>query len=171
MFAIALAALAAVAAAEVHRWTDAEGRVHYGDRPPAGSQSVPVTTGASPSQPVPSDAERLERQQRMLDAYRQEREEKQQAEARHKAEEAERERNCALARDALGRHLRAAGGRLAPLSERVRARDRDPRRTGRGQAVVRVTAEALTGRRLRPQRAAPASRRPCAADAARRWAW
>jgi hypothetical protein len=128
MFAIALAALAAVAAAEVHRWTDAEGRVHYGDRPPAGSQSVPVTTGASPSQPVPSDAERLERQQRMLDAYRQEREEKQQAEARHKAEEAERERNCALARDALGRYERSgviyepqADGSRRYLSESERA--------------------------------------------------
>jgi hypothetical protein len=43
----------------------------------------------------------------MLDAYRQEREEKQQAEAKRKADDAERERNCAHARDALARYERS----------------------------------------------------------------
>jgi hypothetical protein len=102
-----LAALGAAAVAEVYRWTDAEGRVHYGDRPSAGAQSVPNVGGTPPVQPAPSDGERLQRQQRMLDAYRQEREEKQQAEAKRKADDAERERNCAHARDALARYERS----------------------------------------------------------------
>jgi hypothetical protein len=107
MIGFALATFVATAVAEVYRWTDAEGRVHYGDRPSAGSQSVPVGSGAPTGQPPASDAERLQRQQRMLDAYRQEREEKQQAEAKRKADDAERERNCAHARDALARYERS----------------------------------------------------------------
>ncbi len=107
MIGIALVALSTAAGAEVFRWTDAEGRVHYGDRPSAGSQSVPLTSGPAPAQPAPSDAERLQRQQRMLDAYRQEREEKQQAEAKRKADDAERGRNCARARDTLARYERS----------------------------------------------------------------
>ncbi len=106
---ILLAALATGAGAEVYRWTDAEGRVHYGDRPSAGSQSIPLSAGTPPAQPPPGDAERLQRQQRMLDAYRQEREEKQQAEAKRKADDAERERNCAQARDSLARYERSSG--------------------------------------------------------------
>jgi hypothetical protein len=106
---ILLAALATGAGAEVYRWTDAEGRVHYGDRPSAGSQSVPVGSGAATGQPPTNDAERLQRQQRMLDAYRQEREEKQQAEAKRKADDAERERNCAHGRDVLARYERSSG--------------------------------------------------------------
>jgi len=34
--------LAAGARADVYRWTDAQGRVHFGDRPPAGAASEPV---------------------------------------------------------------------------------------------------------------------------------
>jgi predicted secreted Zn-dependent protease len=38
-----LAAAASLAAAgEVHRWKDADGRVHYGDKPPAGVAAKPV---------------------------------------------------------------------------------------------------------------------------------
>jgi hypothetical protein len=109
MIGLALAALGATAVAEVYRWTDSEGRVHYGDRPSAGSQSVQVGNGAPTGQPPPSEAERLQRQQRMLDAYRQEREEKQQADAKRKADDAERERNCAQARDTLARYERSRG--------------------------------------------------------------
>lgn len=35
--------------AQVYKWTDAEGRVHYGDRPPAEASSRRLDTGRAPS--------------------------------------------------------------------------------------------------------------------------
>ncbi|MFT4564270.1 MAG: glutaredoxin [Gammaproteobacteria bacterium] len=44
---------AAAAAAGIHKWTDAEGRMHFGDRPPEGANSttveVKVNSYATPS--------------------------------------------------------------------------------------------------------------------------
>jgi len=42
-----LAAASLAAAGEVHRWKDADGRVHYGDKPPAGVAAKPVAVPAS----------------------------------------------------------------------------------------------------------------------------
>jgi predicted secreted Zn-dependent protease len=52
----ALAVLAAAAcAAEVHRWTDAAGRVHYGDQPPPGARTKEVAVPASARTPPASE--------------------------------------------------------------------------------------------------------------------
>jgi len=62
--AVALAAAAAHADGTVYKWTDAQGRVHYSDRPPADGegQAVPINTGYSKSPktsaPTPAAAAR-----------------------------------------------------------------------------------------------------------------
>jgi hypothetical protein len=91
----------------IYRWTDAQGRVHFGDRPPGKAESVPIPEPPPPATPAPTDAERAARQQRLLDAYRDERLEKEEREAKQKAEEEERRRRCAFARDNLDRYERS----------------------------------------------------------------
>lgn len=50
-----LLACAVASAAEVYKWKDKDGRVHYGDRPKQGAQSVIVTPASGSG--VPSEAE------------------------------------------------------------------------------------------------------------------
>ncbi|HUP91512.1 MAG TPA: DUF4124 domain-containing protein [Solimonas sp.] len=77
---LAVAALAAPAA-EVYKWTDGQGRVHYGDRPQSGSRKVVVTPGsglgnpeqkrATPSAPDPAvQAAQCERKRKDIETYR-----------------------------------------------------------------------------------------------------
>lgn len=110
----------ATASAEVYKWTDAEGRVHFGDRPPQGkveTVQMPEKTG---NDPAASPEERLEKQRRLLHAFDEERRQKRDAQAQARQEKAERQRNCAEARDNL-RSQEAAGAvyRLGPNGERM----------------------------------------------------
>lgn len=119
----------ATAGAEVYRWTDAEGRVHYGDRAPDGAaQRVDLP----PSPPAPADpelAEQRERGRRLLEVWDAERRERAQAAASAAAATAERERACAWLREELDGARRAAylvrrdaqGGRaIVAAEERAR---------------------------------------------------
>jgi hypothetical protein len=83
------------AVAEVYRWVDADGQVHYGERPPpqgARRIELPATT-ESDLEPDREAADRRARQQRLLDAYEYERERKEAA-----AAEAARSRQADAAR-------------------------------------------------------------------------
>jgi len=104
-----------LASAQIYRWTDAEGRVHFGQRPPAGAEQVNVRP-----QVVERDEQtraREARSERFFDARRQE-----QQEAREQASEARvaREQGCGSLRNQLsqlqlgGRFFRndAAGERV-----------------------------------------------------------
>lgn len=46
----------AAAAEEVYKWTDQNGRVHYGDRPKAGAQVVDVKPGSGTGEPSDEEA-------------------------------------------------------------------------------------------------------------------
>ncbi|AEA83023.1 conserved hypothetical protein [Stutzerimonas stutzeri DSM 4166] len=39
---LTLILMPALASAQIYRWTDAEGRVHFGQRPPAGAEQIEV---------------------------------------------------------------------------------------------------------------------------------
>ena len=100
-----LAMAASHAGAEgIYKWTDAQGRVHFGDRPPGEGRSAPITPPTAPVESSASDTDRAERRQRLLDMYRDERLEKQEREAKQKADEEDRRRRCAQARDRLARY-------------------------------------------------------------------
>lgn len=86
------------AAAEIYRWTDGAGRVHYGERPPPGdaerielrSEHARPGTAAMAG----SEAERRARRQRLLDAYAYEREQKRERAAEAAQEDARRAAAC-----------------------------------------------------------------------------
>jgi hypothetical protein len=115
-----LLAAGAATAAGVYKWVDAEGRVHFGDRPPdLGATAVEVpNTPVAPS--VPDAAGARDQQERLLRAYAAERQERREREAKSRAEAEQRARNCAQARDRL-RQYESAGYlyRLDPAGERV----------------------------------------------------
>lgn len=126
--------------AEVYKWTDKQGRVHYGDRPPdKGAQSVDVDPGSSSGSPIPSDAERREKTRRLLRAYEEERRIKQQREKRQQAQAAERQKRCAWARDRLRRYQQA--GRLYDLDEQGKRKilDDSQRRRAEARAAQEVS--------------------------------
>lgn len=98
---IMLALLAMPAGAEIYKWTDAQGKVHYGDHPPSHTspeQFVPKVSEAA-------EARALDARRRMADEAARKRIEdvkQREAEAREqatKAEEAQRKaENCGRAR-------------------------------------------------------------------------
>lgn len=97
--------------ADIYKWVDADGRVHYGDRPDgdaATSVNIRPAPTTPPPGPEPTGAQRAERQQRLLRSMEDERLERREAREKARRDQAERERRCHLARDRQ-RRFNAAG--------------------------------------------------------------
>lgn len=107
------------ATAEVYKWTDADGRVHFGDRPPPGDAETVQLPAAATDTPAALPAQRLDQQRRLLRAYDEERRQKRDARAQAQRDAEERRRRCAEARDDL-HNREVAGGlyRLGPDGQR-----------------------------------------------------
>lgn len=94
------------ALAEVYRWVDESGRVHFTDRPPPGKgERMEISTPrlSSPDRPPPGTL--VPDRQRLLDMYDKQRQEKRAARAEQARREAERERECLKVQQALRRYL------------------------------------------------------------------
>lgn len=107
--------LPGLAAAEIYRWTDAEGRVHFSERPAAGAEQVEV----KPQVVERDDAtrEREARTERFFEARRQEQEK---ASAQALEQRAKREQECRQLRQNLAQFQ--GGGifyREGPNGERI----------------------------------------------------
>lgn len=96
-----------MAQAEVYKWTDAEGRVHYGDEPPSDSipefrvKPPPVLTPDSDFSGAQGERERRDKQRRLLDSFEADRREREAAEQERKQVAARRKKNCRTARSRL----------------------------------------------------------------------
>jgi len=101
--------LPGLASAEVYRWVDDNGKVHFTDRPPPGRGEAVDIRPSPDADPAPSSLQVPDRQ-RMLDMYQHEREERQAAKAEEARQRAERERECRRTANALRRYR--AGGPL-----------------------------------------------------------
>jgi len=93
--------------AEIWRWTDAEGRVHFGDRAPQGAQAQRLEAPAAAS-PDPELARHRERSRKLLEVWDAERRARNEAAATAAAETAGREQACAELRAELARARQAA---------------------------------------------------------------
>lgn len=78
--------LPGLAAAEIYRWTDAQGQVHFGQRPGAGAEQIEVKP-----QVVERDQAREERTARFYEARREERD---QASVKEAERQAKHEKEC-----------------------------------------------------------------------------
>jgi len=131
-----LALASAFAIADVYKWIDADGKVHYGDRPPgAGTDSRTMTLPAAPAR----DSERGQRslkQQRLLDAFEAERTAEAQAAADSAAARREGRQRCEKASRELARFERATiVYTTGDSGERVSVSDQ-----ARRQASAEITA-------------------------------
>ena len=92
--------------AEIYKWTDEQGRVHFSDKPPGENTSqyhlrTPVSTSSSSNEVTPGDAERRIKQRKLMESLEADRLEKEQAVAKQKQQQAARERKCQYARAEL----------------------------------------------------------------------
>lgn len=98
VFLLVALLLPVAAQPQVYSWRDANGKVHYGDRPPAAQQGGARKLAAPP--PVNAEAER----KAFLEKQMEEREKRQKSaaaaaeEEQNRAEEAKRKENCQRAR-------------------------------------------------------------------------
>ncbi|MES9814319.1 MAG: DUF4124 domain-containing protein [Candidatus Thiodiazotropha sp.] len=115
--------------AEVYKWVDEQGRVHFSDRPVTGEPTeIRIREQESP-QPTAGQDDRQKEMQRMLDVYAEERAERKAAKQKQLAERKKRKQNCVRAKDRYSSHLRATGiynlgndGERRYLSDEERAR-------------------------------------------------
>lgn len=96
----------AVLAAGMYKWVDEHGRVHYGDRPPPGSEHREMRAPPPPSGDPGLRSERAQRRDRLLRAYEHERESEARADAQLAQDRAVR---CQEARDRVRLLDRAEG--------------------------------------------------------------
>jgi hypothetical protein len=87
-------------AADVYKWRDAQGHIHYGDHPPPGqgAQSMKIETAPAPD---PDAKQRSEKQERVLDSFREDRQRLEKQREADKQKEAQRARKCARVRQLL----------------------------------------------------------------------
>lgn len=82
------------AQAEVYRWTDEHGRVHFSDQPvEKGAEQVEIQAPVAPSRSEAS-AHYRQRQQQLLETFAKEREERQQRRAEQQKKREERKLAC-----------------------------------------------------------------------------
>ena len=98
--------------AEVYKWTDEHGRVHFSDKPPSKDTPeyqlrTPASSGSTSSPASLTDAERRARQKKLSDSLEVDRIEKQQAESKRQQQQAKREHNCKVARKEASASKRA----------------------------------------------------------------
>ena len=92
--------------AEVYKWTDEHGRVHFSDKPPTeNSPEYQLRTPASADNASPqeslTDAERRARQRKLSESLEADRRGIEQTESKRKEQQARREHNCKVARAEL----------------------------------------------------------------------
>lgn len=78
--------------AEIYKWTDEQGRVHFSDKPPTedtpGYQSrTPASAGNASPQKTLTDAERRARQKKLSDSLEADRRDKEKADAKRKEQQ------------------------------------------------------------------------------------
>lgn len=96
--------------AEVYKWTDDKGQVHYGDKPIAVPEAEAFGVDTRKNSGVAlDDKTRVEKRQRLLDAMAEDRKEKVKQREKARAENADRQRRCVYYKDRLRLSQQASG--------------------------------------------------------------
>ncbi len=96
-------------AGDIYKWTDANGNVHFGDKPdnnPASIYTVPKGTTSNVSS---TNKERAEKQKKLTDSLRSARRDKKELADKKRKNRKTRKYNCRVAKDDLRKYQRASG--------------------------------------------------------------
>ena len=88
--------------AEVYKWVDEKGRVHYGDKPGAGSQAIEVKQHEAPDKPAATGEDELsrdEKRQRISNMLEEDRLEKNKEREKKNKERERKKRECNRLKD------------------------------------------------------------------------
>lgn len=104
-------------AGKIYKWTDSEGNIHYGERPPSNqAKQIKVPKGPSgTSTPVNKTTNQQDATRKLLSAFDKERKDKNEAAAKAKKEKGIRDKNCSNARKRVAGL--SIGGRIYDISE------------------------------------------------------
>ena len=91
--------------AEIYKWVDEQGKVHYGDKPVSNSETLNINTEKTGNQN--SLSKRRERQRKLTESLEEDRQEKQAAAEKKKKQRQKDKRNCAVAQQRLKGYERA----------------------------------------------------------------
>jgi hypothetical protein len=98
------------AGAGVYTWTDAQGQVHYADKPThTAAEELQMTASPLPTPPQPSEDARRKTQRRLLEIYQEERQQKQAAAKKLHEDKAAKQENCRKARLRHEHYNKASG--------------------------------------------------------------
>ena len=103
-----------LANAGIYKWTDENGRVHYGDKPATDGEELNIQVKESVA-PIKNDETRKERRQRISDSMTDDRLDRKKKKDEAKKKKAKSNRQCVQAKDRLKRYKRA--GRLYNLDK------------------------------------------------------
>ena len=95
--------------AELFKWVDENGKVHYGDNPNASQPTVEMNIDHTPSavSPPDDDMSRAEKRERLLQSMQEDRIEKQEQREKQRAQKAKNRQKCNRARDLMRHYVRA----------------------------------------------------------------
>jgi hypothetical protein len=102
-----LLVVSAAAWGGIYKWVDENGQVHYGERAPQTSRSEQVQVEQGPA-PDTNAAQRRAKQQKFMRAIDEERKVKESARKKAEQKAAQRQRQCAMARDRLRTYERSS---------------------------------------------------------------
>lgn len=117
------------AMAEIYKWTDEQGNVNYSDQPAQDNARQLQIKAEDRKQSQVSQDERLERRQRLLQAYDEDRAKQKETETKEKKQKEQLQRECVVAKDRLARYERSRGiYDLDKDGNRVMLSDKDQQR-------------------------------------------
>lgn len=87
-------------AGKIYKWTDANGKVHYGERPPAGKAEQMKIKGTTPfgTAPAPKSSDKGDAASKFLESVEAERKEKKEADDLSAKNKAITDKNCSISR-------------------------------------------------------------------------
>ena len=91
--------LSNVCHAEIYKWTDEYGRVHYGEKPASETTEKIEIKSSTPSRDSGIDEDRKEKQRKLLEVLEGERQEKEQIKAEELKQKRDIDRKCAELKD------------------------------------------------------------------------
>jgi len=98
----------ALGVAEIYKWVDKNGRVHYDDKPPVTGQKELMNINEESNAVKGLSEDRAEKRKKLLDAIDEDRQQKKEKEAKAKKKKKKLTKQCHHARDSLKSYERSS---------------------------------------------------------------